>query len=79
MNITVIYATGRKAQSNTYQIAQLLIKELLGDGKCFEFHLPKDMPHICTGCRACINGLELNITVQMYLCSEGTDTGSLAL
>lgn len=58
MNITVIYATGRKAQSSTYQIAQLLIKELLGDGKCFEFHLPKDMPHICTGCRACINGLE---------------------
>ena len=23
--------------------------------------------------------LMLNITVQMYLCSEGTDTGSLAL
>lgn len=58
MNITVIYATGRKAQSSTYQIAQMLIKELLDDGKCFEFHLPKDMPHICTGCRACINGQE---------------------
>ena len=58
MNITVIYATGRKTQSCTYQIAQLLIKELLGDGKCFEFHLPKHMPHICTRCRACINGLE---------------------
>ena len=25
------------------------------------------------------NCRQLNITVQMYLCSEGTDTGSLAL
>ena len=44
MNITVIYATGRKAQSCTYNIAQLLIKELLAGGELFEFQLPRDMP-----------------------------------
>ncbi|WP_432626543.1 flavodoxin family protein [Brotaphodocola sp.] len=58
MNITVIYSTGRKGSSSTYQIAQMLIKELLEDGTCFEFQLPKDMPHICTGCYACIHGQE---------------------
>ena len=47
MNITVIYASGRKTRSSTYQIAQMLIKELLEDGTCFSFFLPDDMPHIC--------------------------------
>lgn len=58
MNITVIYASGRKIRSSTYQIAQMLIKELLEDGTCFSFFLPDDMPHICTGGRACILGKE---------------------
>ena len=58
MDITIIYSTGRKAMSSTYNIAQLLIKELSGDGRIFEFQLPKDMPHICTGCYACIRGQE---------------------
>lgn len=58
MDITIVYATGRKAQSCTYNIAQLLIKELLAGGKLFEFHLPRDMPHICIGCYACIKGQE---------------------
>lgn len=58
MNITVIYSTGRKAQSCTYNIAQLLIKELIADGELFEFQLPRDMPHICVGCYACIKGQE---------------------
>ena len=40
MNITVIYASGRKTRSSTYQIAQMLIKELLEDGTCFSFFLP---------------------------------------
>ncbi len=43
MNITVIYASGRKTRSSTYQIAQMLIKELLEDGTCFSFFLPDDM------------------------------------
>lgn len=60
MNITAIYATGRKNRSCTYNIAQLLIDELLEDGELFEFRLPKDMPHICVGCYACINGQEQN-------------------
>ncbi len=58
MNITVIYATGRKARSCTYNIAQLLIKELLDNDKLFEFQLPGDMSHICVGCYACIKGQE---------------------
>ena len=58
MNITAIYATGRKAQSCTYNIAQLLIKELLASGELFEFQLPRDMSHICIGCYACIKGQE---------------------
>lgn len=58
MNITVVYATGRKARSSTYNIAQMLIKKLLDDGELFEFQLPKDMPHICVGCYACIHGQE---------------------
>lgn len=56
MNITVIYSTGRKAQSCTYNIARLLIRELLADDELFEFQLPRDMPHICVGCYACIKG-----------------------
>ena len=56
MNITVFYATDREERSSTYQIAQMLIKELLEGGTCFEFQLPKDMPHICIGCYACIHG-----------------------
>ena len=58
MNITVIYSTGRKAKSSTYNIAQLLIKKAADGGKLFEFYLPKDMPHICAGCYACIKGNE---------------------
>lgn len=58
MNITVIYATGRKAQSASYNIAQLLIRELLGEDELFSFHLPQDMPHICVGCYTCIRGRE---------------------
>lgn len=58
MNITVIYATGRRAQSSTYNLARLLICELLDNGRLFEFQLPKDMPHICMGCYACIRGQE---------------------
>ena len=58
MNITVIYATSRKTKSCTYGIAQLLLKELLGDGRLYEFYLPKDMPHVCTGCYGCFMGKE---------------------
>lgn len=58
VNITAIYATGRKTQSCTYNIARLLLNDLLEDGRLFEFQLPRDMPHICVGCYACIKGQE---------------------
>ena len=58
MNITVIYATGRKASSCSYHITQKIVQELLDDGELFEFFLPKDMPHVCVGCYSCIHGEE---------------------
>ena len=58
MNITVIYATGRKKKSCTYGIAQKLIRELLEDGELYEFQLPKDMNHFCVGCYGCFMGNE---------------------
>lgn len=67
MNITVIYATGRKAPSCTYGIAQMLIGELLDGGTLHEFQLPKDMPHVCIGCRACMNGHEERCGGAAYL------------
>lgn len=67
MNITVIYSTGRKAQSCTYNIARLLIRELLADDELFEFQLPRDMPHICVGCYACIKGQEQNAAELLHL------------
>ena len=38
----------------------MLIDELMKekDGEVFEFEVPDDMPHICGGCGACINGYE---------------------
>lgn len=56
MNITVIYANKRKENSCTYGIAQELTGQLLDGGRLHEFYLPWDMPHVCTGCYACING-----------------------
>lgn len=58
MNITVFYANKRKAKSSTYNIAQLLIGKLLFENQLFEFYMPQDMPHICTGCYACFRGKE---------------------
>ena len=58
MNITVFYASGRAARSCTGGIAQLLIGELLDGGQLFSFQLPRDMPHVCTGCGACLMGRE---------------------
>ena len=58
MDITVIYATGRKARSCSYGIAQLLIGSLLDGGTLHEFQLPRDFSHLCVGCYACIEGRE---------------------
>lgn len=58
MNITVIYSNKRKNISSTYNAAQMIKDNLLGDGKLYEFYLPDDMPHVCRGCYACINGHE---------------------
>lgn len=58
MDITAIYSTGRKARSCSYGIAQLLIGSLLDGGTLHEFQLPKDFPHFCVGCYACIEGHE---------------------
>ena len=58
MNITVFYSSGRGSRSCTRGIARLLTDTLLEGGTLFEFQLPRDMPHVCTGCRACLAGHE---------------------
>ncbi len=70
MNTTVVYATGRKTRSCTYNLAQMLIKELLASGKLFEFQLPRDMPHICMGCYACIKGQEQKMRWGSSSCAD---------
>lgn len=55
MKITIIYGTGRKEQSSTYNIAQQFIAELARGDVVTEFHLPKDMPEFCTGCYSCFS------------------------
>lgn len=56
MKITVIYGTGRKKKSTTYNLAQVVIDKLKEDDEVYEFFLPKDMNHFCIGCYQCIDG-----------------------
>ncbi len=58
MNITVFYASTRGARSCTRGIARMLTDALLEGGTLHEFTLPRDLPHFCTGCRACMEGRE---------------------
>ena len=58
MNITIIYPHKRKTKSSTCGIAQMVIGKLLSGGTLHEFYLPQDMPHVCVGCYACMNGRE---------------------
>jgi multimeric flavodoxin WrbA len=55
MKITVIYATGRKAKSSTYNIAQQFIKQLSDGDSVTEFFLPKSLPNFCRGCWNCFS------------------------
>jgi len=55
MKITVLYGTGRKERSSTYNIAQEFIAELSHGDTVTEFFLPKDMPEFCTGCFTCFS------------------------
>lgn len=57
MNVTIIKATKRK-NSSTWGAAKYLVSRLKDVGEVFEFTLPDDMPHICRGCYACLNGNE---------------------
>ena len=58
VNITIIYPHKRKTKSSTYGIAQMVLDRLLSGGTLHEFYLPQDMPHVCAGCYACMNGRE---------------------
>ncbi len=58
MNITIIYPHKRKTKSSTYGIAQMVLDRLLSGGTLHEFYLPQDMPNVCAGCYACMNGRE---------------------
>lgn len=56
MKITVIYATGRKNISTTYNLAKKAIEELKENDDVFEFFLPRDMDKFCIGCYSCFEG-----------------------
>lgn len=56
MKITVIYGTGRKGISSTYNLAQKVIDRLKENDEVHEFFLPKDMDHFCIGCYSCVSG-----------------------
>ncbi len=58
VNITILYPHKRKTKSSTYGIAQMVLDRLLSGGTLHEFYLPQDMPHVCAGCYACMNGRE---------------------
>lgn len=66
MNITVIRATKRQ-NSSTYNAAKYFISKLGNADKVFEFTLPDDMPHICRGCYACLDGKENKCGGYEYL------------
>lgn len=66
MNVTIIRATSRK-NSSTYNAAQYFISRLHNVEEVFEFTLPKDMPHICCGCYACLSGHEEKCGGYAYL------------
>lgn len=66
MNVTIIRATSRK-NSSTYNAAQYFISRLHNVEEVFEFTLPKDMPHICCGCYACLSGNEEKCGGYAYL------------
>ena len=52
MIITVI--NGQNHKGSTYNIGKLLTDAISGDKEIFEFFLPRDLDHFCTGCYACI-------------------------
>ncbi len=66
MNVTIIRATKRN-NSSTYNGAKYLVSKLDNAENVFEFTLPDDMPHICHGCYACLNGNEDKCGAYEYL------------
>lgn len=66
MKITVIYGTGRRAKSSTYNIAQQFIKLLARKDEVTEFFLPESMPKFCIGCRNCFTDF-IKCPDYMYL------------
>ena len=67
MNITIIYPHKRKTKSSTCGIAQMVLDRLLSGGTLHEFYLPQDMPHVCAGCYACMNGREDKCSGHEYM------------
>ena len=66
MNVTVISATKRK-NSSTRNAAKYFMSKLDNVEKVYEFTLPDDMPHVCRGCYACLNGKEEKCGGYEYL------------
>lgn len=52
MIITMI--NGQNHKGSTYEIGKILADDIAGDKEIYEFFLPRDLKHFCTGCYACI-------------------------
>ncbi len=52
MKITVI--NGTEKHGATYRIKELFLSEFKGKADITEYYLPRDCPHFCSGCTACI-------------------------
>lgn len=56
MKITVIH--GQNHKGSTWHVADELLKNIRTECEVKEFFLPKDLPHFCTGCYACLKARE---------------------
>lgn len=50
----VVMLNGQNHKGSTYHMGRLLIDQLPGTPQVTEFFLPKDLPHFCSGCYACV-------------------------
>lgn len=56
MKIVLIH--GQNHKGSTWHTADELLKNIAGEKEVKEFFLPKDLPHFCMGCYACLKARE---------------------
>ena len=56
MKIVIIH--GQNHKGNTWHVGNMLVDRIAGEKEVEVFYLPKDLPHFCTGCFACLKARE---------------------